>query len=137
MAWLSRLTLDGPFLLQVALPLVLIGAGQGLALAPLTGAGVAGTTPEDACAASGLVNAAHQLGGALGLGVLVTVADAARHGSSSLEQLATSTTAALTGSAVLLALALVAAIVLIARPERRTPLPTAPGSAAASSAAAF
>ena len=118
MAWLSRVTPGGSFLLQVALPLVLIGAGQGLAFAPLTGAGIAGTTPEDAGAASGLVNAAHQLGGALGLGVLVTVADSARHGSTALEQLASSTTTALTGSAVLLALALAAALLLIARPAR-------------------
>ncbi len=115
MAWLSRLTPDGSFLVQVALPLVLIGAGQGLAFAPLTSAGVAGTTPEDAGAASGLVNAAHQLGGALGLGVLVTVADAARHGRTPLQQLASSTTAALTGSAVLLALALVTTLALIAQ----------------------
>ncbi|HVI19667.1 MAG TPA: MFS transporter, partial [Gaiellales bacterium] len=38
MAWLSRLSPDGSYLLQVALPMVLIGAGQGLAFAPLTGA---------------------------------------------------------------------------------------------------
>jgi EmrB/QacA subfamily drug resistance transporter len=122
MAWLSRLTPDGNFLLHIALPLVLIGAGQGLAFAPLTGAGVAGTSPEDAGAASGLVNAAHQLGGALGLGVLVTVADAARRGSTASEQLTTSTAAALTGSAVLLALSLFAVLALIARPAPRIPL---------------
>jgi EmrB/QacA subfamily drug resistance transporter len=136
MAWLSRVTPDGSFVLQVVLPLVLIGAGQGLAFAPLTGAGVAGTSAEDAGAASGLVNTAHQLGGALGLGVLVTVADAARHGSTAREQLASSTTAALTGSAVLLALALLAVLTLIARTGRRTPVPaTAAGRATASSAA--
>jgi EmrB/QacA subfamily drug resistance transporter len=122
MAWLSRLTPDGDFLLHIALPLVLIGAGQGLAFAPLTGAGVAGTSPEDAGAASGLVNAAHQFGGALGLGVLVTVADAARRGTTPVEQLTTSTTAALTGSAVLLALSLIAVLALIARSERLIPL---------------
>jgi hypothetical protein len=77
MAWLSQLSPDGTFLTDVALPLVLIGAGQGLAFGPLTAAGIAGVAPHDAGAASGLVNAAHQLGGALGLGVLVTLAAAA------------------------------------------------------------
>jgi EmrB/QacA subfamily drug resistance transporter len=132
MAWLSRLTVDGPLLLQVALPLVLIGGGQGLAFAPLTSAGVAGTAPEDAGAASGLVNAAHQLGGALGLGILVTIADAARTGSSATAQLATSTTAALTGSAVLLGLSLLTAIALIGRTAR--PIPASPSAAASAGA---
>ena len=57
--------------------------------------------------------AARQLGGALGLGVLVTVADAASSGSTAAQQLATSVTAALTGSAVLLALALAVVLLLI------------------------
>jgi len=48
-------------------------AGAAAAFAPLTTAGVSGVASEDAGAASGLVNAAHQLGGSLGLGVLVTV----------------------------------------------------------------
>jgi len=38
-------------------------------LAPLTVAGVAGVASDDAGAASGLINAAHQLGGSLGLAV--------------------------------------------------------------------
>ena len=42
--------------------MVLIGAGQGLAFAPLTSFGIAGVPAEDAGAATGLVNTAHQLG---------------------------------------------------------------------------
>jgi EmrB/QacA subfamily drug resistance transporter len=123
MAWLSRLSPDASYLLDIALPMMLIGAGQGLAFAPLTGAGIAGVGPDDAGAASGLVNAAHQLGGALGLGVLVTVAAAAAGnsgGAGTAQELATSVSAALTGSAVLLALALglVLALILRAPAER-------------------
>ena len=73
MAWLSRVDAGSAYLTAVALPMVLIGAGQGLAFAPLTSAGIAGSTPADAGAASGLVNTAHQLGSALGLGILVAV----------------------------------------------------------------
>lgn len=122
MAWLSRLSPDASYLTAVALPLILVGAGQGLAFGPLTAAGIAGVEPRDAGAASGLVNAAHQLGGALGLGVLVTVAAARTTGTTPVEHLATGVSAALTGSAVMLGLALVLALVLIvpSRPHGNT-----------------
>ena len=116
MAWLSRLSAHTAYLTGVAPPMVLIGAGQGLALGPLTAAGIAGVAPEDAGAAGGVTNVAHQLGGSLGLGILVAVFAAA--GSSTLhgpELLAHRISAALTVGAGLLALALV--ITLVARPR--------------------
>ncbi len=73
MFWLSRITADTPYLSGVALPMMLIGIGQGLGFAPLTAAGIAGVTAKDAGAASGLVNTSHQLGSALGVGVLVAL----------------------------------------------------------------
>jgi len=115
MAWLSRLSIGSSYLLEVALPTVLIGAGQGLAFGPLTAAGFAGAAPRDAGAASGLVNASQQLGGAIGLGILGTVGAAAATGSTAQQQLASSVQAALTGGAILLALALVVVLLLIVR----------------------
>lgn len=56
--------------LGVALPMVLIGIGQGLIMSPLTVAGVAGTTGDIAGAASGVVNTVHQIGGAVGLSIV-------------------------------------------------------------------
>jgi EmrB/QacA subfamily drug resistance transporter len=117
MAWLGRVSADSSYLTGVALPMLLIGAGQGGALAPLTSAGVSGVAAEDAGAAGGVVNVAHQLGGSLGLGLLVTVFAAA--GSAALDGhalLAHQIGAALTAGAVLLALALVAVVALIIRP---------------------
>jgi EmrB/QacA subfamily drug resistance transporter len=73
MAWLGRIDAETPYLTGVALPMAVLAAGAAAAFAPLTTAGVSGVASEDAGAASGLVNAAHQLGGSLGLGVLVTV----------------------------------------------------------------
>jgi predicted MFS family arabinose efflux permease len=73
MAWLSRLSIGSPYFPDIALPLVLLGLGMGVAFTPLTTAGIAGVAAGDAGAASGVVNAAHQLGGSLGLSVLVTV----------------------------------------------------------------
>jgi predicted MFS family arabinose efflux permease len=53
--------------------LLLFGAGNGLSFVTLTSAALAGVAPEDAGAASGLVNVTQQLGGTLGVAVLVTV----------------------------------------------------------------
>jgi len=59
--------------LWVLVPVLLFGIGNGLGFVPLTGASLAGVRPEDAGAASGLVNVTQQIGGALGLAVLVSV----------------------------------------------------------------
>jgi hypothetical protein len=53
------------------------GTGNGLAFVPLTSVSLARVEPQDAGAASGLVNAVQQVGGSLGLAVLVTVYGAA------------------------------------------------------------
>jgi hypothetical protein len=71
--WLSQADAGTGYLLAVASPMLLIGAGQGLAFAPLTSFGIIGASAADAGAASGLVNTFHQLGTALGLAVLVAV----------------------------------------------------------------
>ncbi|MEV6617141.1 MFS transporter [Streptomyces sp. NPDC051051] len=119
MVWLSRLDLHTPYLTGVALPMVLIGAGQGLALAPLTSSGVDGVAPADAGAASGLVNTVHQIGSALSLSILTAVAASVSTGHRAAD-IAARSGAALTGSAVLLALALAATLTLIV-PARTRP----------------
>ncbi|MFI5961173.1 MFS transporter [Streptomyces asoensis] len=118
MAWLSRLDLHTPYLTGVALPMLVIGAGQGLALAPMTSSGVDGAAPEDAGAASGLVNTVHQVGSALALSILTAAAATVSTGHSAAD-VAARTATALTGSAVLLALAVAAVLTLIV-PARAT-----------------
>jgi EmrB/QacA subfamily drug resistance transporter len=113
MAWLSRAGVSDPYLGSVALPMVLVGAGQGLAFAPLTTAGIAGVAPADAGAASGLVNTAHQLGMALGLAVLSAVAVRAGTGLDGPAAVAQHVHAALTGSSVLLGVALLVVLVVL------------------------
>jgi predicted MFS family arabinose efflux permease len=61
---------------QIVVSMVLIGGGMGIAFVSLTSASLAEVATEDAGAASGLVNVSQQLGGALGLAVLVTAFDA-------------------------------------------------------------
>ena len=121
MFWLSRVGFDASYLTAVALPMVLIGIGQGCTLSPLTVSGVAEVSKEDAGAASGLVNVAHQLGGSMGLAVQVVLFAAAGGATGSPEALVHGISAALTGSSVMLALALVLAWLLVIRP-RFTPV---------------
>ncbi len=77
MAWLSRLSPGTTYLPGVLGPMILFGAGMGLAFVPLTTSALAGVRPEDSGAASSMVNVTQQVGGALGLAVLVTVFGAA------------------------------------------------------------
>ncbi len=118
-AWLTQLTSATPYLTGIALPMVLIGLGQGLALTPLTTAGVAGVPARDAGAASGAVNVAHQLGGSLGLAVLVTVAAAAGQGVTDAPALlADQVAATFDAGALMLA---VAVVIAVATRTRRRP----------------
>jgi predicted MFS family arabinose efflux permease len=136
MAWLSRLDEATPYFPGIALPLVLLGLGMGAALAPLTAAGVAGVAADDAGAASGVVNAAQQLGVSLGISLLVTVAASAGGAPGGAPtgpggtldavaraDLAHAVAAALTGSTVLIALGLAVVAAAAGRLRRPTPAP--------------
>jgi EmrB/QacA subfamily drug resistance transporter len=132
MAWLSQLSPGTTYLTGIALPMVLLGIGGGAAFTPLTSAGVAGVAAEDAGAASGLVNVAHQLGGSLGVGMLVTVFASATPkpperslstASVPVDGLAHAISASLTAGAIMLALALVVVLTVVRRPARE-PVPT-------------
>jgi EmrB/QacA subfamily drug resistance transporter len=122
MAWLGQVHAGTPYITGVALPMALIGIGMGGAVAPLTAAGIAGVNAADAGAAGGVTNVAHQIGGSLGLGVLVAVfaaaGDAGLHGP---DLLAHRIAAALTAGAVLLTLSLVVAIIARGRVGVRSP----------------
>jgi EmrB/QacA subfamily drug resistance transporter len=71
--WLTQLSLTSHYSSMVLGPLVLIGTGNGLAFVPMTSAALHGVANQDAGAGSGLVNAMQQVGGALGLAILVSV----------------------------------------------------------------
>jgi predicted MFS family arabinose efflux permease len=131
MFWLSRVGVDSSYLTGVAFPMVLIGAGQGLAFAPLTSFGIVGAPAADAGAASGLVNTFHQVGTCLGLGIAVAAAATVPAAGSAAAHLAAQVSAALTTGSVLLLLALAVSAALIlpadlAARRARTPLGAAP-----------
>ncbi len=58
---------------SVAIPMVIIGIGQGFTLSPLTVAGVANTDKEIAGSASGVVNMVHQIGSSVGLSIITAL----------------------------------------------------------------
>ncbi|WP_328767704.1 hypothetical protein [Streptomyces sp. NBC_00286] len=74
--WQSRITPDSGYLDGVLGPALLISVGSGLLLTPITTAVTSGVDPTDAGAASGLMNTTKQVGGALSLALLSTVAAA-------------------------------------------------------------
>ena len=114
--WMSRVSPSTAYALGIALPMIIFGIGQGLGLSTLTSAGMARVTPPDASVAGGLVNVAHHLGGAVGLGILVTVFDAAGAGSHGRDLLAHRVSASLTAACLFLVFALIVAVVARPRP---------------------
>lgn len=74
--WFSRVhTPGGSFTADILGPSLLAAVGLGFAFVPVTIAAVTGTAPHEAGLASGLINASTQIGGALGLAILATIAN--------------------------------------------------------------
>ncbi|MCF3179800.1 MFS transporter [Streptomyces polychromogenes] len=73
LAWLTFIRTDSTYLSGVLGPMLLFGFGMGLNFVTLTLTAVSGVAPREAGAASGLLNASQQVGGSLGLSILVTV----------------------------------------------------------------
>ncbi|MER7616360.1 MFS transporter [Nonomuraea wenchangensis] len=73
-AWFGLISPDGAFLTDVLGPSVVAGAGFGLCLGPVVSTATAGVAAHESGTASGLLNSSRQLGAALGLAGLGTVA---------------------------------------------------------------
>jgi MFS family permease len=102
---------------------MVIALGLGLSFVPITIAATTGVAPEDSGLASGLLNTTQQVGGSLGLAVLSSISTTrvnhALHGGATLPVALThGFTGAFTVSAILCALAAVAALTLLPRRKR-------------------
>ncbi|MFD3454885.1 MFS transporter [Streptomyces sp. NPDC058691] len=73
MAWLTFIDPGSSYAGGVLGPMVIFGFGMGLNFVTLTLTAVSGVAQHEAGAASGLLNAMQQVGGSLGLSILVTV----------------------------------------------------------------
>jgi EmrB/QacA subfamily drug resistance transporter len=73
--WFSQVSVDGGFLTDILGPSELAAIGLGLGFVTSTIAAVSGVEASEAGLASGLINTSQQVGGALGLAILATVAN--------------------------------------------------------------
>ncbi len=75
LVWWSRISPDGSYVADVLGPSVLAAIGLGLGFVSITIAAVAGVGEHESGLASGLINTSQQIGGALGLAILATIAN--------------------------------------------------------------
>ncbi|HEX4563220.1 MAG TPA: MFS transporter [Solirubrobacteraceae bacterium] len=74
MALFARVSVNGSYVGDVMVPGLLVATGIGFSVVPSTIAATASAGPEEAGLASGLVNTSRQIGGALGLAILTSLA---------------------------------------------------------------
>ncbi|MCZ2828819.1 MFS transporter [Modestobacter sp. VKM Ac-2986] len=131
LAWLSGIDPDAGYALPVAVPLFTAMFGFGVSGLPLTVAATSGVGPHWAGLASGLLNTAKQVGGAVGLAALVTIAatrTAGLTGGGAPEDVATTSgfgTALLVGAAIMVLAALGGSALPRASRGRARPEPVA------------
>jgi MFS family permease len=121
----SLTPVDATFVTDVMPATIFIGIGAGLGFPSLMMLAMSGATPEDSGLASGLINTSVQVGGAIGLAVLATLAT---ERTSTLRADGESINAALNGGyhlAYLIGAALVAVAVAVAAIVLRTADPAA------------
>jgi EmrB/QacA subfamily drug resistance transporter len=74
LALFARAPVGGSFVVDVLPSMILLGIGAGIAFTPVLLASMSDVVPEESGLASGLVNTAFMMGGALGLAVLASIA---------------------------------------------------------------
>ena len=111
--WFSQVSADGGYLTDILGPSLLAAIGLGLAFVTSTIAAVSGVADREAGLASGLINTSQQVGGALGLAVLSTVANSVTGNSLSPSALTDGFQSAFLAGAGIAALGFVATLTLI------------------------
>nr|WP_244329622.1 MFS transporter [Streptomyces platensis] len=117
MVWQGTMDVDGTYLGTILGPGILMALGAGLTATPIASIATSGADPADQGLVSGLMNTSRQMGGALGLSVLSTIAAARIEAGDGPEALADGYGLAFqVGSVVLLGSIL---LMVVALPQRR------------------
>jgi EmrB/QacA subfamily drug resistance transporter len=121
-AYFTQISVGGSYVEDLLPGFLTIGFGLGFSFVPISIAALAGIEPAEAGLASGLINTSQQIGGALGIATLSTIAstrtdDALAAGSSHADALVTGFHAAFWGAVVVAVIGLIASITLIRRDE--------------------
>ena len=135
LVWFSRVSVGGGFAADILGPSLLAALGLGFGFVTSTIAAVSGVREREQGLASGLINTSQQIGGALGLAVLSTIAttrtsDAIAGGSSLKHALTAGFQSAFLGGAVIAALGVAATLVLIRTRDSRAHVEMANAEAA-------
>jgi EmrB/QacA subfamily drug resistance transporter len=126
--WFSRVSVGGGFLTDILGPSLLAAIGLGFGFVTSTIAAVSGVKAQEQGVASGLINTSQQIGGALGLAVLSTIATTRTHdvmasgGSSLAKALTEGFQSAFLGGAVIAGLGVLATLLLIRTRDSRAHL---------------
>jgi predicted MFS family arabinose efflux permease len=122
--WFAQVSPAGSYLADILFPSLVLSAGLGFAFVSVMIAAVAGVQPAQAGLASGLINTSQQVGGAVGLAILASVAnsrttDVATTGASKAVALTEGFQSAFLAGAGLAVLGVVLALTLISGRESR------------------
>jgi EmrB/QacA subfamily drug resistance transporter len=122
LVYFTQVSVGGSYLGDLLPGFLLIGFGIGFAFVPISIAALAGVQPAEAGLASGLINTSQQIGGALGIAALSTIAssrtdDALASGTPLPHALVDGFTDAFIAGTIIAALGIVAALTLIRRRE--------------------
>ncbi len=128
LVWFAQISVDGGFTADILGPSLLAAVGLGFAFVTTTIAAVSGIEDREQGLASGLINTSQQIGGALGLAILATVAnsrtddliaEAGGNPAALPDALVEGFQAAFLGAAVIAAIGLVLTFVLIRSSDSR------------------
>ena len=122
----TQVSVGGSYVTDLLPGYLLIGVGIGFSFVPITIAALAGVEPAEAGLASGLINTSQQIGGALGIAALSTIAtsrtgDAVSAGTAVPSALVDGFTDAFVAGAIIAGIGIVAALTLIRRDELAQP----------------
>ncbi len=122
LVYFTQVSVGGSYVTDLLPGFLLIGIGIGFAYVPISIAALAGVQASEAGLASGLINTSQQIGGALGIAALSTIAtsrteDAVATGSALPVALVDGFTAAFMAGVIVAGLGIVAALTLIRRDE--------------------
>jgi len=122
LAWFTQVSVDGSYVTDLLPGFLLVGLGLGFSFVPISIAALAGVEPAEAGLASGLINTTQQIGGALGIAALSTIAvsstdDSVAAGTAMPQALVNGFTDAFVAGLIVAAIGIVAAVTLIRRDE--------------------
>jgi EmrB/QacA subfamily drug resistance transporter len=120
--YFTQVSVGGSYLGDLLPGFLLVAVGIGFSFVPISIAALAGVRPAEAGLASGLINTSQQIGGALGIAALSTIAtsrteDALASGAAASAALVDGFRGAFVAGLIVAALGIVAAVTLIRRDE--------------------